>query len=206
MPRDGSKTRDRILDAAERLVIEHGYSATPVDEVIARSSSSKGAFFHHFPTKRALADALVERYVTADLDALAAGLEAALASSEDPGERVVAFVAHYEEQGDAVMTQQSGCLYTAILTERQLVTDGASEPITRAVTTWRDAFAALLRDALPDEADLDVGDLADHLFVTFEGAFLLARSTGEPALMRAQLRVLRQLLERVLGVVQPARV
>ena len=55
MPRDGSATRQRILDAAERLVIENGYSSTSVDQVIAASETSKGAFFHHSDSKLALA-------------------------------------------------------------------------------------------------------------------------------------------------------
>jgi hypothetical protein len=37
------------------------------------------------------------------------------------------------------------------------------------------------------------------VFVTFEGAFILARSLNDPGHMRAQLRVLRQLLEALLG-------
>lgn len=40
---------------------------------------------------------------------------------------------------------------------------------------------------------VDPNALADHLFVTFEGAFILCRSTDEPEHMRAQLRVLREL-------------
>jgi TetR/AcrR family transcriptional repressor of nem operon len=40
--------------------------------------------------------------------------------------------------------------------------------------------------------------LADHVFATFEGAFILARSTNDPGHMRAQLAVLRQLLTALL--------
>lgn len=199
MPRNGSATRDRILDVAERLVIDNGYAATPVDQVIAESQSSKGAFFHHFASKQALADALVERYVAADLAMLEAGLAAARAASELPAERAVAFVRYFEEQGDEVMSETSGCLYASILAERQLIGAGTSDPIALAVTTWRDGFAELLREALPPGSDLDVDALADHVFVTFEGAFLLARSTGDPGHMRRQLGVLRTLLASLLA-------
>ena len=34
MPKDGTATRTRILDAAEQLVIENGYAATSVDQVL----------------------------------------------------------------------------------------------------------------------------------------------------------------------------
>jgi TetR/AcrR family transcriptional repressor of nem operon len=56
---------------------------------------------------------------------------------------------------------------------------------------------------------LDLGDvqaLSDHIFVTFEGAFLLCRSTGTPGHMRRQLGVLRNLLSAALRSPSPAPV
>ena len=64
----------------------HHRNATSLDQVIAESSSSKGAFFHHFRSKADLALRLVERYVVSDLGQLDAGLAAA-ASIEDPAAR-----------------------------------------------------------------------------------------------------------------------
>ena len=69
----------------------NGFAATSVDAILAESGSSKGAFFHHFASKRALASALVERYVDADLAMLGAGLEAAEVES-DPVAKVLAFL------------------------------------------------------------------------------------------------------------------
>jgi TetR/AcrR family transcriptional repressor of nem operon len=200
MPRDGSATRERLLDAAEHLVIENGYAATSVDEVIAVSRSSKGAFFHHFDSKRELARALVGRYVEADLAHLAHALEAT-DGIVDPAERALAFVRVFEDAGDELMAEQSGCLYTSVLTERQLAFDGTADEIRTAVLAWRRAYADLLRAALGSRASsVDVDSLADHLFVTFEGAFLLCRSLGDPSQMRTQLRTYRLLLAAVLGV------
>ena len=45
----------------------------------------------------------------------------------------------------------------------------------------------------------DAKELADHLFATFEGGYLLCRSLGSPEPMRAQLRVYRQLVQSLLG-------
>jgi TetR/AcrR family transcriptional repressor of nem operon len=197
MPKDGTATRDRILAAAQKLVIDNGYSATSVEQVIADSGSSKGAFFHHFESKRALADALVDRYVESDLAHLQAGLDAAHEASDDPAERAIAFLAYFEGLADELMLEQSGCLYSSVLTELQLVSTGASDPIGKAAVAWREGYAALLRDAMPDGADVDA--LSDHVFVTFEGAFLLARALGDPSHMRRQLRTLRELVTAALG-------
>lgn len=203
MPRDGSATRERILDVAEKLVIDQGFSATSVDEVIAGSGTSKGAFFHHFSSKADLARRLVERYAAADVDELRAGLEA-VAGIDDAGRQVVEFVRFFEEGADRLMSAQSSCLYVAVLTERQLAGDAATAPIRTAVHAWRAPLADLLREATAGRGDLDCEALADHLFVTFEGAFVLARATGDPGVMRAQLATLRRLLEALL-VVSPVR-
>ena len=202
MPRDGTATRERILTSAEQLVIENGYAATSVDQVIAASGSSKGAFFHHFDSKLDLARSLVERYATADIGQLDAATEHARGITEYPAGRVDAFLAYFEDRADELMSVQSSCLYVSILAERQLVLAGTSEPILAAVVAWREGLAALLVDALGDRAagvDVDVDALADHVFVTFEGAFLLARSTGDPGHMRRQLAVLRRLLAAFLA-------
>lgn len=204
MPRDGTANRDRILDAAERLVIDNGYAATSVDQVIAESGTSKGAFFHHFATKLELARALVERYAAADVAHLDDALAHVRAATDDPVERVLEFVRVFEDSADELMGAQSSCLYVSILTERQLVQGGTATQIVDAVVAWRRGFAELWRDAVRDRApdidssEIDADAVADHVFVTFEGAFLLCRSTGDPSHMRAQLRVLRQLVEAVL--------
>ena len=71
MPKDGTANRQRILDAAQHLVIENGFAATSLDQVIKTAGTSKGAFFHHFDSKLDLARALTERYVRGDIDQLA---------------------------------------------------------------------------------------------------------------------------------------
>jgi TetR/AcrR family transcriptional repressor of nem operon len=200
MPKDGTINRERILDAAQHLVIENGFAATSVDQVLRTAGTSKGAFFHHFDSKLALARALTQRYVAADLDQLRAGLDAT-AHLTDPTERVLAFVRFYEDSAEELMAAQSSCLYIAVLTEQQLISNGTADLIEEAVRAWREQIVALLK-AAADDRDVDLGDLdalADHVFVTFEGAYLLCRSTGDPAHMRAQLGVLRRLIAASLG-------
>ncbi len=207
MPKDGTPTRTRILDSAERLVMERGFAATSVDEVIAESSSSKGAFFHHFPTKNDLGRALVARYAAADIEHLETFMAAAEAETDDPAGQVVAFVRRFEEAADEIVAEQPSCLYVSFIYDRQLSRDGTTDVIVDAIAAWRDLLCAKLKVAAgryPLRSHADLEDLANHVFVTFEGAFILARSLRDPSQMRRQLRVLRQSLEALFDLPAPA--
>lgn len=203
MSRDGTATRNRILDNAERLVLEQGFAATSVDEVIAAAKSSKGAFFNHFPTKNDLARALVARYAATDVEHLETFMVAAEAETEDPAGQVVAFLRLFEEAADDILAAQPSCLYVSFIYDRQLSADGTVDLIVDAITTWRDVLRAKLEAAAELHAprvDVDLEALADHVFVTFEGAFILARTTQDSSHMRRQLAVTRNLVEVLFDV------
>ena len=51
-------TRSRIVSAAWELFYEHGYDDTTVDDIVERSGTSKGSFYHYFPGKDALLSSL----------------------------------------------------------------------------------------------------------------------------------------------------
>ncbi|MCS7248059.1 MAG: TetR/AcrR family transcriptional regulator [Anaerolineales bacterium] len=62
------ETRARILAAAVDQFIRFGYEAASVDQICAAAGVSKGAFYHHFPSKQALFLALLENWIQ-DLEA-----------------------------------------------------------------------------------------------------------------------------------------
>ena len=62
-------TRQRILDAAMDLFSEVGYAAAGLGEVIARAGMTKGALYHHFDSKEALATAIIEQGTNLTRDA-----------------------------------------------------------------------------------------------------------------------------------------
>jgi AcrR family transcriptional regulator len=54
--------RDRILEAAERLVAEVGAARLTLDAVAHGAGVSKGGLLYHFPSKESLLSALAHRY------------------------------------------------------------------------------------------------------------------------------------------------
>jgi TetR/AcrR family transcriptional repressor of nem operon len=203
MARSGTETRDRILDGAQRLVLEHGLAATTVDAILAESDTSKGAFFHHFPTKNHLARALVERYAAGDVAFLEEFMARAEALDDDPAVQAVEFIRMFEDAADEMVSQQPSCLYVSYIFEKQLFEDGTNDVIAGAVVAWRERLADKLRQAAerhPPREPVDFNALADHVFTTFEGAFMLTRAMGEPDLMRRQLELVRRYVALLFGI------
>ena len=58
MAKNTRNTRGRIISAAWELFYEQGYEDTTVEEIIERSATSKGSFYHYFDGKDALLSSL----------------------------------------------------------------------------------------------------------------------------------------------------
>ena len=56
----GQATRLIILATATRLFTEEGYEGTSIEQVLRASGISRGALYHHFPSKVALFTAVLE--------------------------------------------------------------------------------------------------------------------------------------------------
>ena len=53
--------RAELIDCAQALFLSRGYERTTINDVIAATGLSKGAFYHHFRSKEDLLEAIAER-------------------------------------------------------------------------------------------------------------------------------------------------
>jgi AcrR family transcriptional regulator len=93
--------RGLILDAALEVFARHGYHAASIDDIAAAAAVSKALIYEHFPSKRHLHAALLERHVGELFELLAES-----AATSEPGEvrlraGVDAFLAYVESRPDA---------------------------------------------------------------------------------------------------------
>lgn len=59
----GEETKKKIIEVGENLFSEIGYDATSVQDICDKAEISKGAFFHHFPTKEFLFLEILNEYL-----------------------------------------------------------------------------------------------------------------------------------------------
>jgi TetR/AcrR family transcriptional repressor of nem operon len=98
-PAPVASSRQRLLDAALHEFRSRGYAATTVDDLCRAAGVGKGSFFHHVPSKEALALDAVGHW-NAMTSALFA--QAPYHVPADPRDRVLAYVDFRGEllQGD----------------------------------------------------------------------------------------------------------
>lgn len=87
MPR-ATDTRERVITAAEDIVIRDGVSRLTLEAAAHEAAVSKGGVLYHFPSRAALVTAMVERFVAV----FDADLERYGARGGRPGDFVLAYL------------------------------------------------------------------------------------------------------------------
>jgi len=111
-------TRRRLLDAAVALLAQVGWTATSVALVAGRAGVSRGAAQHHFPTRDALFEAVID-HIT----------EQRLAELELAADRLTAGAGRTEAVLEVIAAIYLGPLFQAAL---QVWTAASSEAVLRA--------------------------------------------------------------------------
>jgi TetR/AcrR family transcriptional repressor of nem operon len=202
MPRDGAATREKILDAAQALILERGYSGTTVDDILAAAGVTKGAFFYHFKSKSDLAAALLQRFNANDEQTFNDTRMRAEQLSNDPLQQVLIFIGLFEEMFTGLTEPYPGCLFASYVQELQQFDATTQTLIKDSFLRWRELlrekFDAIAK-RYPPKIAIDSDDLADAFTVVFEGGFITSKALEEPDLVATQLRLYKRYIELLFG-------
>ena len=198
----GEQTRERILAAAEPLVLESGFAGTSLDDILKAAKLTKGAFFHHFKDKDDLAGALVKRYVANDLALFERWADAADAASGDPLAQACDFLKRFETFVEQLPKPLAGCLLAAYVYESMQFAPAIQRYITESFRRWsalyEKKFEAVLAGRRPARP-VTARELADMIVALIEGGFILSRAYSDPFVIARQSRQFRQYLELLFG-------
>ncbi len=184
------EARERILDLAERTVLEKGFGATSIDALIAGVGVTKSAFFYHFRDKNALARALIERYLdndTAILDGLfARGDEL----SDDPLNGFLIGLKLFAETMARLPEAHPGCLAASFCYQEQLFSHDVRELTRASALRWRARFRARFEAIAakhPPRIPVDFDALADMAVTVVDGGITMGKLMKDPAILPAQV-------------------
>ncbi len=104
-------TRKKILDAAMDVFSDKGYTAALIDDIAERSDTSKGAFYFHFPSKRAIFQALLTTLVQRLVDDVEQAIDkqtGALAKIEAAIDTVLSTFTRHEKATRLLLVEATG--------------------------------------------------------------------------------------------------
>jgi len=188
------EARTALLQAAITVIRAKGLNATTVDDLCAAAGVTKGAFFHHFPSKEALAVAAADHWseVTGALFASAPYHE-----HPDPVDRIFGYI---DLRADLIGGSPAdySCLAGTMVQEAF-----ATFPAVRAACAASIFGHAATLEADIDEAlaihrpdgDVTAASLARFTQSVLQGAFVLSKAADDPALVLDSIGHLRRYLE-----------
>lgn len=160
-----ARTRQAILDAAGEEFARHGYAGGALGAIVARAELTKGALFHHFPDKQALAAAWIGEHLAISIsESWVAPLQAM-----DSLDALRAFCrARCLElrPGDAISS------LVALTAETSTTVPALGEALAAILAAWRQAAAGLL------ERGQAAGWIHRSIQPAVEAGFLVAAFCG----------------------------
>ncbi len=176
--RDLDKTRKEILNTAFLEVYKHGFQGVSVDEIVKKTSLTKGAFYHHFPTKLELGYALVDEVIQ---PMIIDRWIAPLAASKNPLHGILKQMktliggAHPEDYA-------LGCPLNNLVQEMSPIDDGFKIRLQASLNSWVDGTDTLLKRAKKEgylRADVNTKQLAYFIVMAHEGIYGMLKGVND---------------------------
>ena len=196
--------RDEFIDAGQMLIQTRGYEQFSIEDLLAETGASKGAFYHYFDSKQALLEAIVDRIAETAGATVASVVEDERLSAFEKFRGYFRMIASIKAEQMAFLLALMRVWYSD---DNAIVRQKLRRETVRLVTP---NLAAIIRQGVAEgtftlaDADamarvvlaliLDTGDEAGELWV--------ARQSGEVTYeqVRRRFNTYQTALERLLGV------
>jgi AcrR family transcriptional regulator len=187
---DPEGMRTRALDAAAALFQTQGFHATGMREVIERSGLSAGAFHHHFPTKEALAIAVIsERVAPAVRESWIEPIRNAPHLRQAVADVFADIISGLDERGKV-----SGCPLNNLAMELSLTNAPLRDGLRSIFVEWQEALEQRIAQSMRGKQWSKAKRTAAASFIvaSYSGAMNLAKASQNSAPLKATQQMLTQ--------------
>jgi TetR/AcrR family transcriptional regulator, transcriptional repressor for nem operon len=191
-------TKNRLLEAALRVIRTKGYSATTVDDICEAATLTKGAFFHHFTSKEQLALSAAG-YFASMADSIFSS--APYRSLPDPVDRLLGYVDFRKQILQGGLPAYT-CLLGTMVQETYETHPAICQACDACISEHAATVEADIAEAMRDRgmiAEWTAESLAYYTQAVIQGAFVLAKAKNGPEIAAACLDHLHRYLEFLFG-------
>lgn len=182
-------SRQRLVESAELLLWDRGYIGTSPRAIQVAAGTGQGSMYHHFRGKRDLAREAVD--LTAQN--MRKTVERLLLS---PDPALSCITEYLISQRDALR----GCPIGRLTYDPDILSDPVMKQSISEMFEWQRALLVEVIDrgkaSGEFDCELDAHDLAATIAATLQGAYILARASGEVAPFHRAVNGLLHLLTR----------
>ncbi|HRK64443.1 MAG TPA: TetR/AcrR family transcriptional regulator, partial [Terricaulis sp.] len=160
----GEATRERLLDLAEEAVLQKGFGATTIDELIAGAGLTKSGFFYHFRDKNDLAQALLRRYIERHNQIIDEMMRKAAELTDDPLQHFLIGLKFFADLLADLPKTHPGCIVAAFCYQDQQFSRDIRELNAEGIRAWRGRISSMLDNIArryPPREGVDLDVLAD---------------------------------------------
>jgi TetR/AcrR family transcriptional repressor of nem operon len=133
-------TRHHILQKAFELIYQKGYLTTSIDDILATTGLTKGAFYYHFQNKDVMGLAIINEVLR---PALNGSFIEPLQKAEDPLEAIYKMMHELLMKND-FMKVEFGCPAANLTYEMSPWNKEFSEALSEVVTEWEKILVAVI--------------------------------------------------------------
>jgi TetR/AcrR family transcriptional repressor of nem operon len=192
-----------LLEAADRLMWERGYEAVGVAELCTEARAPRGSFYYWWPSKQALALAMIQRSWDRTRRVVfepVFGREASFGEQlDDYVERLIAHL----ERTERATARVPGCRFGNLAAELSTRDPEIRRAIEAVFVDMRRIFAEAMRRAVETgelDGAVDPVDAAEALCAHMEGLMILAKARNQPTVLRRLSRDGRRLVGARVGL------
>ncbi|MEM1129976.1 MAG: TetR/AcrR family transcriptional regulator [Pseudomonadota bacterium] len=192
--RKATETRERVLDAAEAIILAKSFGSVGINEVLAASGIPKGSFYHYFASKEDFGVKLIERHAAIygrELDRLLAN------DAPDARQQLLWFLRFhidYYTKNTCVLD----CLIVKLSSEVSTMSETLRQTVSKVTHDWTEKFVALVARGHADGSiapELDAGKTGAFLYASWLGANTQVAVTKSVAPFEGLLHTLDSLLD-----------
>jgi TetR/AcrR family transcriptional regulator, transcriptional repressor for nem operon len=198
----GERTRERIMDIAYESIVQKGFAATSIEELVEAAGITKSGFFYHFKDKNDLARQLLERFLDEDVHIIDTLESRSRELSDDPLQSFLIFLNLYAQMMDDMETLHPGCMVASVTYQDRMFDTEVRQMNIDYLLRMRARFTRWLTEIAavnPPRQEVDLAELADNFTGVVEGAIILSKALGDDGLMGRQMRLYRNHIKLLFG-------